>query len=98
MFVLWIYADNEREWIAVSQEFESHNNHMRRLVFWLSLFIPALVVVCGIFCSWLPLGVPGEWTWDRVAPTEPLMLALGPLLVAAALYLGFVSLGAQRID
>src|SRR5579863_6971405 len=71
---------------------------MRRLAFWLSILVPAAAVIAGVSWGTFVLGVPGEWSWERVEPTEPLWLALGPLLVAAALYLGFVWIGAQRVE
>ena len=71
---------------------------MRPLTFWLSILLPALAVICGVCFGSFPLGVPDEWQWNRVPPTEPLWLALGPLLVTAALYLGFTWIGAQRVE
>jgi hypothetical protein len=71
---------------------------MRRLAFWLSILVPAVAVIGGAGWGMFALGVPGEWTWGRVPPTVPLWLALGPLLIAAALYLGFVWIGAQRVE
>ena len=71
---------------------------MRRLAFWLSILVPASAVVAGVGWGSFALGVPGEWTWGRVPPTVPLWLALVPLLIAAPLYLGFVWIGAQRIE
>jgi hypothetical protein len=71
---------------------------MRRIAFWLSLLIPALAVVWGVSLGSFPLGVQEEWTWNRVTPTGPLWLSLTSVLVAAVLYLGFVWLGARRIE
>ncbi len=78
---------------------------MRRLACWLSILLPALAVVAGVSWGSFPLGVPGEssaspdeWIWERVASPEPLWMSLGTLLVAAALYLGFVWIGARRVE
>lgn len=46
----------------------------------------------------LPLGIPGEWTWDRV-PTEPdLLWNLAGAAVAAALLIAFVRQGSYRLS
>jgi methylthioxylose transferase len=45
----------------------------------------------------LALGIPGEWTWDRI-PAEPdLLWNLAGAAVAAALYIAFVRLGCYRL-
>lgn len=71
---------------------------MRRAAFWFSLIVPSLAVVRGVWCGSFPLGVAGEWEWGRVAPVGPLVWILIPPLIAAALYLGIVWLGEQRIE
>ena len=39
----------------------------------------------------VPLGIPGEWTWDRLKTEPDLGWNLGSGLVAAAIFLAFVS-------
>ena len=51
-----------------------------------------------LWFSSLPLGVPGEWEWDRAAPVEPLWLAVAPLAGGALLYFAFVWFGSGRIE
>jgi methylthioxylose transferase len=46
----------------------------------------------------IPLGVSGEWTWDRI-PLEPASrLAALVALLAGAIYVGFATLGAVRME
>src|SRR5579871_2878311 len=71
---------------------------MRRVAFWLSVIVPSLAVVGGVWCSAFPLGVAGEWEWSRVTPVAPLVWILIPPVIAAALYGGMVWLGEQRIE
>ncbi|QDU38196.1 hypothetical protein Mal4_25210 [Maioricimonas rarisocia] len=67
----------------------------------LLLVVSLLLTLVGASLLWLtdlPLGVPGEWTWDRIAyevfPLGGWFLAA----VAGAAYLGFVRFGASRIE
>src|SRR5258707_1173594 len=74
---------------------------MRRIAFWTSLTIPSLAVFWGVWGGTFPLGVAGEsveWAWNRIEPTDSLVLVLIPPTVVAILYTGFVWLGARRID
>src|SRR5579863_2110778 len=70
---------------------------MRRIAVWLSLIIAALAVVWGAWFGSFPLGIPGEWEWNRVAPDGPFVWALLPPVAAAVLYIGFVWLGERRV-
>ncbi len=70
---------------------------MSRLSIYAALCLAVLAVAWGAGFASFPLGVSGEWVWTRVTPSEPLSLALVPALVAAALYVGFVWLGARSI-
>ncbi len=51
-----------------------------------------------LWCTSLPLGVPGEWTWDRAAtePDSPWNLASG--LVISSMFIAFVIRGRQRFE
>lgn len=71
---------------------------MRRIAFWTSLIVPALAVVWGAWFGSFPLGVPGEWVWNRVEPVGSLLLSFVPPFVAATIYVGFVWLGERRIE
>lgn len=51
-----------------------------------------------LWWSDLPLGVPGEWTWARVRFAAEDIFGLLPAIVIAGLFLGFVWLGAERIE
>lgn len=66
-----------------------------------SLCLIAIAAVTSLGVLWLtemPLGIPGEWTWDRV-PAEPdsLLSGLGAT-VAAGLYVAVVRLGWKRLS
>lgn len=57
--------------------------------------------VGSLVCLWftpLPLGVPGEWTWQRIAPEPDLRWNLIGVAVAAALYVGFIEAGARQLQ
>lgn len=71
---------------------------MRRALFWLSLIVPAGALVAGLWWGSFPLGIKGEWEWSRAAPVEPVWLTFVPPVIAAGLYLGFIGLGAGRIE
>lgn len=65
----------------------------------------ALVSAASLALLWLtnlPLGVPGEWTWDRIPfeGREWTVLLLGGIsaLVVGALYLGLTLFGARRLE
>jgi methylthioxylose transferase len=55
-----------------------------------------------LWCSSLPLGVPGEWVWDRipVAGGEWLAVAFGWLEagLVGAIYIALVLVGARRLE
>lgn len=65
----------------------------------LCLIVVAAVASLGVlWLTAMPLGIPGEWTWDRV-PAEPdsLLSGLGAT-VAAGLYVAVVRLGWKRLS
>ncbi len=65
----------------------------------LCLIVVAAVASLGVlWLTEMPLGIPGEWTWDRV-PAEPdsLLSGLGAA-VAAGLYVTVVRLGWKRMN
>jgi methylthioxylose transferase len=60
--------------------------------------VAALVSIAVLWTTTLPLGVPGEWVWERLpadaqTPANLILAAMG-----AALYLGFVILGDRRLS
>ncbi|MBI3863209.1 MAG: hypothetical protein HY290_15060 [Planctomycetia bacterium] len=71
---------------------------MRRPIIYAALILPVLALAWGVSLGTFPLGVPGEWEWSRVVPSDSLFLALLPALVGAGLYVGFAWLGAQSIS
>ena len=71
---------------------------MRRTPFFVLLAFAVLSIVWGACFSQFPLGIPGEWTWNRALPAEPLGLALIPVAIVGALYTGFAWLGSTRVE
>ncbi len=58
----------------------------------------SLVAAGVLWLTAIPLGIPGEWVWERL-PADPQTIA--NLLIAgfaAALYLGFVIVGERRLS
>lgn len=72
--------------------------NVNRPAFWFTLVAATFAVIAGVLFGSFPLGVPNEWAWERIAPVLPFwLLAVFPLLVASC-YIGFVWLGARRIE
>lgn len=71
---------------------------MRRPGLSLLLFIPAAAAIGLIWWTEVPLGVPGEWTWARAAPSPPVVVTFAQVLLAGIGYLWFVWFGANRIE
>lgn len=69
-----------------------------RLWFYLLLLIGAIASVASLWFTGLPLGIPGEWTWPRVAAEPDLSWNLIGIVVAAALYVAFVELGSRQLE
>lgn len=72
---------------------------MPRLFLLFSLLILSTILVVALI--WLtdwPLGVPGEWTWDRISRSEPWYFTAIPSMVAASIYMTFVWLAAPRVS
>lgn len=68
-----------------------------RLWPWVSIVVVAIVTVAFLWGTPIPLGIPGEWTWERM-PADPQTVANLLLAgVAAAMYLGFVMVGERRL-
>lgn len=70
----------------------------RKLVYWGSLTLPAALFAALVWMSSVPLGVPGEWEWHRIEPSAAVISALLPAILYAVFLVGFVWLGAKRID
>jgi hypothetical protein len=68
-----------------------------RIAFWSSLIVPVLLIIWGAWFGRFPLGVPGEWEWNRIDFVGSLAATLAPPLVCALLYVGFVRLGGRCI-
>jgi len=71
---------------------------MRRLAFWITLAGTTIAAFVVLWQTALPLGVPGEWEWNRAVPVEPLWLAVAPLAGGAILYLAFVRFSSRRVE
>ena len=66
--------------------------------FWILLPLACGAALAIAWCTALPLGIPGEWTWPRIESGEPLAWRLVIPLFVAALYLGFAWFAGQRIE
>lgn len=66
--------------------------------FLIAILLPALLVAAVNWLGVLPLGVPGEWEWWRIAPTSDVAIALLPASMCAVLLIAFFWLGARRIE
>ena len=66
---------------------------------WRLLAIAAVATLAALALLWgttWPLGIPGEWTWDRI-PADPLLpLSAIQATIAAAIYLAVGSFGDRR--
>ncbi len=75
-----------------------HNELMTRNLPYLVVSCTASATVMGLlWFSDIPLGIPGEWTWDRIGPPVDGWLTLCLVGIAAFFYWGFVYLGRIRI-
>jgi len=72
----------------------------RWLGFWPTLI--GLTAASIIFLWWtdVPLGFPEEWVWDRISSADltDVLLGWAQAALVAAIYLGFVWLGAKRLS
>lgn len=71
---------------------------MRRFGLTLLLLVSTAAVIGLVWRTEWPLGVPGEWTWTRAAPSPPVSLTFASLAVAGFGYLVIVWLGGTRIE
>ena len=69
-----------------------------RLWFWLLLLTATVTSMACLWLTQLPLGIPGEWTWQHIAPEPDLRWNLIGIAVAAALYVSFVEAGARQLQ
>jgi hypothetical protein len=69
----------------------------RRFWFWVALVLPTVGVLAAVWWGRFPLGIPGEWTWNRSPPPPDFPLSLFPLGIVAALFFGLVWLGGRRM-
>lgn len=67
---------------------------------WIILLLVA--AVCGALVQWgvlwktlLPLGVPGEWVWERLSLQMPLFVVIWPAVAVALLLVAYVWLGEE---
>ncbi|MBS0265566.1 MAG: hypothetical protein JSS02_26775 [Planctomycetes bacterium] len=63
---------------------------MQRRILLTLLLLAVVLVAWGAGFASFPLGVEGEWTWERVALTESWGFALAPLWIVGAVYVGFI--------
>lgn len=68
-----------------------------RFWFWICLLIGVVGTQVFLWFTTVPLGIPGEWTWQRV-PAEPdATWNLSGLAAAAMLYVLFVEAGTRQL-
>jgi methylthioxylose transferase len=71
---------------------------MQRLILRFLLVLAVAGTAVVLMNDRIPLGVPGEWTWDRIAIEPVTRIAAIVALLAGAIYLGFCGLGSVRIE
>ena len=65
----------------------------------ISLILCAAAAALGVlWLSEMPLGIPGEWTWDRVAAEPDSVWNLIGAVVAGGLYVAVVRIGWSRLS
>lgn len=68
-----------------------------RFWLWIVLFSGAAVTMGVLWLTEIPLGIPGEWTWQRtVLELDAVWNAVG-IAVAIGLYAAFVEAGSRRL-
>ena len=65
---------------------------------WLAILLGSIISVAIIWFPALPLGIPGEWTWERTTSEPDLYWNLASGVVAAALFIAFVLQGRRRFE
>lgn len=65
---------------------------------WAAIVIGSVISIAILWLTSIPLGVPGEWTWQRVAPEPDTFWNLYGGAVAAALIIAFVLFVRRRLD
>lgn len=71
---------------------------LRHRWLWATTLAASVAVMWVIWLTDIPLGIPGEWTWERSEPDAALWpTVLFPLLIAAG-YVAIVRVGWRRID
>ncbi len=64
------------------------------------IFVPALlslIVLAAIWFTGIPLGIPGEWVWDRVGPPDDWLLTILFAGIWGLIYFAFVWAGDGRM-
>ena len=64
--------------------------------FWLWLLAGVVGSQIYLWVTILPLGIPGEWTWNRVQSEPDFAWNMAGVAVAVVLYVAFVETGARR--
>lgn len=65
---------------------------------WLAIVFGSAVSLAVLWYSTLPLGIPGEWTWERSAAEPDAFWNLCGGAVAASLFIGFILQGRRRFE
>ncbi|MBS0203614.1 MAG: hypothetical protein JSS49_11985 [Planctomycetes bacterium] len=68
-----------------------------RFWFWICLAVGVVASQAYLWWSAWPLGIPGEWTWDRTVCEPDGVWNMVGAVVALLLYAGFVEAGARRL-
>ncbi len=71
----------------------------RSRLLWITLVLPVLLVIWYVCNTDRPLGVLGEWVWERqdLEPESPWYLAMIPAAATGVVFMTYVWLGAPRI-
>lgn len=65
---------------------------------WLAIIAGSVLSIVVLWLTSLPLGIPGEWYWERAALEPDTFWNLIGGVVAAGLFIVFVILGRQRFE
>jgi len=71
---------------------------IRTVKSWLAIVVGSCLVITLLWGTSCPLGVPGEWTWERAATEPDWLWNLSGGSIAAGLFIAFVWQGYLRLE
>lgn len=77
---------------------QSQSSPVKQGSVWWLLIAGFLVSLATLWLTAIPLGIPGEWSWDRALPESDWLWNLLGGAIAAALFVTYILLGWQRLD